>query len=425
MNQIKPTSQSDRITSLDFLRGIAVLGILFINIESFAYPDPWSPWKFGFETEIDRETRFWVYFLTQGKFYNMFALLFGVSFYIFLERLEKKNVGLKAMDIYARRLLWLFAIGIIHAYFIWDGDVLYHYSICGFLLFPFRSLKKSSLILAIGILMGIGLSNSLILTSKRKKSYEKFVKAKTTPIEQMTPEQDSRNEYWTSKLKLNERDTTHYEAPKAYYLQGLQDSYNHSKVHKGVVYHSGLLFPTLLIMIVGMILYRSGVFHNYRTWKHYWLISLSILTLGLSINYLRYYQWTFEYNVPVISYWKTVLFSFPKEILGLGYILILNGLYQRFFRSIKVNLISKIGRTALTNYIFQNILLGLFFYGYGFSKFNQYSRFELLGIVVIVWVIQIVFTFIWLSIFNQGPLETLWRKLTYGGFTSENEHDPK
>ncbi len=123
---LQPTRQSERIGSLDFLRGIAVLGILIINVESFSYPNPWSPYQYGFASDADRTTRFWVYFLAQGKFFSMFALLFGVGFYIFLERLEQKGIGLRAMDIFARRLLWLFVFGLIHAFFIWNGDILYH-----------------------------------------------------------------------------------------------------------------------------------------------------------------------------------------------------------------------------------------------------------------------------------------------------------
>ena len=89
MNQnFLPTQSSERIGVLDFLRGIAVLGILAINDESFCYPDPWSPSAFGFEAPVDHQVRFWNYFLTQGKFFSMFTLLFGVGFYIFLERLE-------------------------------------------------------------------------------------------------------------------------------------------------------------------------------------------------------------------------------------------------------------------------------------------------------------------------------------------------
>ncbi|HAA21909.1 MAG TPA: hypothetical protein DCP28_25255 [Cytophagales bacterium] len=165
---IQPTSSFERIPALDFLRGVAILGILFINAENFAYPDSFSPWRNGFEEPRDYTTRFWVYFLTQGKFYNMFALLFGVGFYIFLDRLEKKQAGLRAMDIYARRLLWLFVIGAVHYYFVWDGDILHHYAICGFLLFPFRAMKGRSLLVVMGLLMALQLVKAYDLTLRRQ-----------------------------------------------------------------------------------------------------------------------------------------------------------------------------------------------------------------------------------------------------------------
>lgn len=415
-NTLRETSESTRIPSLDFLRGIAILGILFINIENFAFPDPWSPWKYGFENELDRHTRFWVYFLTQGKFYNMFALLFGVGFYIFLERLEKKNIGLKAMDIYARRLLWLFVIGIIHAYFVWEGDVLYHYAICGFLLFPFRSMNNKSLMLIMAIFITIGLGNTYIQTAKRIASFEKYTEAAQLPERGWTVEQQKRNVYWTNKLKIQKPDTSKFDAPKETYWKGIQNSFTRSKVHKGTIYYSGLLFPSLLIMIIGILLYRSGIFQDYHIWKHYWFISLTLLLFGLVINYFRFYQWTYESHKPILSHWQAALFTFPKETLGVAYILILNGLFQKFFIKIRIGIISKVGRMALTNYIFQNILLGIIFYGYGFARFNQYSRFELIGIVLAIWIVQLVLSWAWLRKFKQGPLESLWRNLTYYRF---------
>lgn len=413
---IKSTSPSSRIASLDFLRGVAVLSILFINIENFAYPDSWSPWKYGFEDPIDRDTRFWVYFLTQGKFYNMFALLFGVGFYIFLERLEKKDIGLRAMDIYARRLLWLFVIGITHAYFIWTGDVLYHYAICGFLLFPFRSISNKSLLLIIAFFCTLEITNTYNFTSRRISSYDKYIEASSIPKSEWTEEQQKRDRYWQHRLEPQQSVTSKVIAPKETYWEGLKETYKNASVHKGLIYNDGLLFPSLIIMIIGIMLYRSGIFHNYKVWKRYWLISLSILIAALLINYFRFYQWTYKYYEPVLNQWRAGLFNFTKITLGLGYILILNGLYQKFLQKNKINLISKIGRMALTNYIFQNTLLGLIFYGYGLAQFNQYSRFELLGIVLIIWIIQMIFSWLWLKGFNQGPLEWLWRRLTYQSF---------
>ena len=212
---VKSTESSLRIESLDFLRGIAIFGIVFINIENFAYPDSWSPWKYGFDTAIDRETRFWVYFLTQGKFATMFTLLFGVGFHLFLERLEKKQIGLRAMDIYARRLLWLFIIGIIHAYFIWNGDVLYHYAICGFLLFPFRAMSNKGLLFAVLLLILIKTGNSYEKTEKRNISYNSYLTIKECPENEWSELEIKRIKYWDSYLKAKDPDTTSVHVPKA------------------------------------------------------------------------------------------------------------------------------------------------------------------------------------------------------------------
>lgn len=422
---IKATEPFERISSLDFLRGVAILGILFINIENFAYPDPWSPWKFGYEGAIDYSTRFWVYFLTQGKFYTMFALLFGVGFYIFLERLEKNQLGIKAMDIYARRLLWLFVIGIIHAYFIWNGDVLYHYAICGLLLFPFRSIKTRNLLLIIAFLSILQLAKSYDQTMNRKGWKENYLKAMSIHEDQRSKEDEKSIVFWEKQTRKQEPDTSKVEVPKKTYWVGLQETYEHASAHKGLLYYQGLLFPSLIVMILGIVLYRSGIFRNYQTWKYYWLVSFIILSLGLIINYLRFYHWTFEYFEPVTNVWKGWLFTFPKELLGIGYVLILNGIFQKFLKSSKFNTISKVGRMALTNYIFQNTLLGLIFYGYGLALFNQFSRFELLGIVIVIWTIQLFLSWLWLRKFQHGPLELLWRKLTYRSFDEaiRNKHE--
>ncbi len=418
---IQPTQKLERIPSLDFLRGIAILGILFINIENFAYPNSWSPWKFGFTNSIDHSTRFWVYFLTQGKFYTMFALLFGVGFYIFLERLEKKELGLKAMDIYARRLLWLFIIGTAHSYFIWTGDVLYHYAICGLLLFPFRSIKSGNLMLIVIFLGSLQLIKSYDQTVRQQNRFKEHNEAIGTPENLRTNEEIRKIETWQNQLVIKAPDTSQVAAPKETYLTGLNETYKHATVHKGLLYYQNLLFPSLIAMILGIVFYRSGIFENYHVWKYYWLISLSVFFIGLVINYLRFYHWTYEYFDPVLSVWKGWLFTFPKEILGIGYVLVLNGIYQKFLKTIKIKIISCIGQMALTNYIFQNTLLGLIFYGYGLAKFNQFSRFELLGIVATIWAIQILLSWVWMNNYRQGPLEWMWKKLTYSSFKNLNE----
>lgn len=409
---VKPTRVTERIGSLDFLRGIAILGILFINIENFAYPDSFNPWKYGFHTPMDRDVRFWVYFLTQGKFATMFTLLFGVGFYMFLERLERKQLGLEAMDIYARRLLWLFIIGVFHAYFIWSGDVLYHYAICGLLLFPFRSFSQKALIIGLLVLSFVLMSNSYQKTSLRKISYHNYLEVKGLIESKRTNLENKRVNYWDNFLQPKKPDLDPVQAPKDTYLAGLKETYSKANVHKGMLYYQGFLFPTLMAMIMGIFLYRSGIFSDYSSWKHYWLITLFLLIVGLILNYYRYYHWTYGYFKPVLSAWKDIAFTFHKLILGVAYVLLLNGLYQKFL-PYKNGFIIAVGKTALSNYILQNILLGFIFYGYGLAMFNRYSRLELIPIVVFIWGFQLILSYLWLKRFNMGPLEWFWRKMTY------------
>ena len=413
---LEPTSLSERINSLDFLRGIALLGILIINIESFSYPDPWNPYKYGFASEADHLVRFWVFFLAQGKFFSMFTLLFGVGFYIFLERLERKNLGLKAMDIYARRLLWLFIFGLIHAYLIWNGDVLYHYAACGFFLFPLRSFKVNQLVIVVLLFAGILLYNSYERTSKTKEQFREYTQAVKLTLEEQTEEDQKRIETWKKRTQPGEADHSNIDVPRTTLYQGWLANAEHTKVHKGAVFYQGILFRTLLMMVLGIILYKLGVFHNYRSVTYYWPITLIILVAALTTNYFRYYHWTFEYFEPVKSVGQSWLFTFPKQTLGLAYILLFNGVYQKYLKRFTANPISLVGRMALSNYILQSIICGLIFYGYGLGKYNQYSRAELLLIVIGIWLLQLIISWFWLQKFDQGPLERLWRKLTYQPF---------
>ncbi|HPG12895.1 MAG TPA: DUF418 domain-containing protein, partial [Chitinophagaceae bacterium] len=208
------------------------------------------------------------------------------------------------------------------------------------------------------------------------------------------------------------------ETPRKTYLTSIAENAKHQKVHKGVLLYEGIALRTFIMMILGIILYKSGVFRNYRSIRLYWPLTISILIAALIINYFRYYHWSFEYNKPVTNTWEGWLFAFPKETLAVAYVLLFNGLYQKFISKLNNRLISNIGQMALTNYIMQSIICGFIFYGYGLGKFNEYSRTQLLGIVVLIWCFQILFSWLWLKRFKRGPLEALWRKLTYGSISN-------
>lgn len=413
-SDLQPIQNSDRIGSLDFMRGIAILGVLLINIEDFCYPDPWSPYTYGFEGNSDKLARFWVYFLTQGKCYSMLALLFGVGFYSFIERFEKKDIGTKAFEIYGKRLLWLFLFGTAHAYVIWDGDILHHYAACGLLFFPFKSFKSRTLACILLIPVALLLINSYVSVKDTNHRYQQYLQAQQIDPKVQSPEDLKKIMDWQKDTKIGLADTSVLETPRKTYLQSIEENTKHVKIHMGRIYNQGIFYRTFIMMILGILLYRSGVFVNYKSVRYYWPITVAALIVALIINYARHYHWSFENFIPVTNLWQEWAYTFPKELLGFAYILLFNGLYQVLFKKSPTRIISNIGRTALSNYILQSILCSILFYGYGFAMYNQFSRLNLLKVVAIIWLMQLLFTWIWLKKFKYGPLEWLWRKLTYG-----------
>ena len=208
---LNPIATQERLTVLDFIRGVAVLGIFVINVEVFAYPDAFSPYLFGFDSELDRDFRFWVYFLFQGKFFCLFSLLFGVSFYLFFERLLNKELlndrtatsgfEISASDVYARRLLCLFIIGVLHAYLLWNGDILYHYAACGLLLLPFRRVKICTLffvLLVLAVIIGYQGGTKAMRMQTNFKAYQA---ALAVDEQDRTEQQESSLNRWNRMTK--------------------------------------------------------------------------------------------------------------------------------------------------------------------------------------------------------------------------------
>lgn len=151
---LTPVVRTERISAVDTVRGVALLGILLINIVSFALPaDAYDePSIAGGATGINLATWTINYVLFEGKMRALFSMLFGAGVVLLSSRLEQRDPTAAVADIYYRRVLWLLAFGLVHAYFFWEGDILYFYAVSGLILFPFRKLKPKALILT-GVLV--------------------------------------------------------------------------------------------------------------------------------------------------------------------------------------------------------------------------------------------------------------------------------
>lgn len=412
MNESANGITDTRLTVLDFMRGIAVLGIFVINIESFAYADSFSPSQFGFASDLDRDFRFWTYFLFQGKFFSMFALLFGVGFYLFLDKAARH--GEHALDLYAHRMFWLFVFGVMHAVLLWPGDILYHYAVCGLLLLPARRLRLAQLagcMVALSVLIGWqAFANTADLTQQ----HAEYENALAVQAAERTPAQSETIEKWEQRWSpRSPQEPGENSARLGGYQENLLANLAASKLADGHIYYQGILFRTLLLMLSGVLLYRLGVFHDYQKVRGYWFIATGMLALGLVANYSRHWAWTYEYFVPVTSYLRALAHAFSKEVLGIAYLLVLNGLFQKHLRKLEFNPLASVGRMALSNYLFQSVAAGFIFYGYGLGLHGTPNRAELWPFVVAVWAIQLALSVLCLNRFQQGPMEALWRRLMH------------
>src|SRR5436190_6476049 len=154
MNHAAPVNQSERIVILDSIRGIAVLGILLMNIPGFGLSYP-ANFDYSLNEQSSLNYFFWYVFgpgVFEGSQRAIFSMLFGAGTIIFVTRLEKRASGLMAAELFLRRQLWLLVFGLINAYILlWFWDILYHYAICGIILFAFRRLKPKYLLIAAGL----------------------------------------------------------------------------------------------------------------------------------------------------------------------------------------------------------------------------------------------------------------------------------
>lgn len=416
-------SLKERLDVLDFLRGIAVLGIFVINIESFAFAYPFNPWRYGFVEDIDRDVRFWTYFLFQGKFFSMFALLFGIGFYLFLEKAAR--FGHHAVDLYAHRMFWLFVLGALHACLLWPGDILYHYAVCGLLLLPARILRGWQLGTCIAFLVLLIGWQSVTATGQTIERQAVYHSALATQAAQRSQKERQTIERWEARHSPKEALAPDDNSPRlGGYLSNVNANLESVELTDGRIFYGNILFRTLLLMLIGVALYRLGVFHNYRNLNGYWAASLALLAIGLAANYSRLWTWTYEYFNPITSYSVALAHAFSKETLGVAYILLFNGLFQKFLRNWSANPLCRVGRMALTNYLLQSVLAGLIFYGYGLGLHGSVPRSQLWPFILTIWALLLASSVVWLRYFQQGPVEALWRKLMYATSRADSRSDP-
>jgi len=384
------TPPSERIVSLDALRGVAVLGILVINVRAFSMPELvlFNPTVYGDFTGANYWAWLAGHVLAELKFITIFSALFGAGIVLFLE--NKRGSGRPAMRLYYRRIGWLIAIGLAHAYLLWYGDILVAYGVCGLVLAAAYDWDARAL-------SGVGLAllavAPLLEVSAGLAAGAEAMAAQWEPAEAaLRAEVATYRSGWVAQLD--------HRVPTAV---GRQTA--------GFV--GGTVWRVGGSILLGMALYKRGVLTGEASTRLYRrLVAGGVVGVGIVLGGVGYIEAT-GWSAGAAPFWRQ--FNYVGSLLVAGGYVGLVMLYaRRRPEGPLTRTFAAVGRIAFTNYLLQTVVATTVFYGHGLGLFGSVSRVEALAMVVAFWPIQVALSVIWLRTFRFGPVEWVWRTLTYG-----------
>lgn len=384
----------ERNVTLDFVRGVAILGILLLNISAFGLPKAayLNPAWYGDITLSDAWTWAALDLTGQVKFLTLFALLFGAGLQMLLPR------GRRWIQ---SRLTLLVLLGFIHGLFFWDGDILLAYGLVGLICWRLirdapsvKSLFNTGVLL---YLVGIGVLLLLGAISDSKTSNAWTPDASAILYEK----------FW--KLRGG--------------VEGISnraDGVGNSLLALGAQYGWQLAG----MMLTGAALMRSGWLKGQYSLRHYRYTGLVLILMGVLINLPGVIlQWRLDWAYRWCAFFLQIPRELSAPLQAIGYAALLFGFWPQLSRFKLVLAIACVGRMALSNYLLQTLLCTTLFYHLGL--FMQFDRLQLLLFVAPVWLANILFSVIWLRFFRQGPVEWIWRQLTLRAAGSPASDTPK
>ncbi|SES61848.1 uncharacterized protein SAMN05216389_10147 [Oceanobacillus limi] len=387
-----PISEKDRIHTIDIIRGFALFGIFLVNMPSFHSP-VFMKTMYGVEMEYTG-LDYWIdVFFTlfiDSKFFTMFSFLFGLGFYIFMSRAEKKGLGMKRL--YVRRILALLLFGVIHLIALWYGDILHTYAIAGLFLLFFYKRKIRTMVIWAGSLLIV---------------YNAFMSLTLLVPSGVLEEIESASVGMTAGL---EKYVEVYE--NAGYLEWVSYRLG-TELPIILVNLLPAMVPVFAMFLIGLAVGKAGIFQNLQEHTSFLkkvrtiTLSISIPLVGaLALFTLGIIDWGIKQ-----TYVIEVLTSVSSISLCLFYIVALTLLLRNESWQKKLRPLGAMGRMALTNYLMQTIISVAIFVGLGW--YGDVGLFMGTLICFVILVIQMVASTFWLKKFQFGPFEWLWRSLTY------------
>ncbi|MGO4530250.1 DUF418 domain-containing protein [Paenibacillus sp. 2TAF8] len=390
-NLAQPLSLKERVHFLDIVRGFAMLGIIIVNY--FLIVDSVK----GFDMNSSDLVHNLVSTFAEGKFITLFSFLFGVGFMIFMDRAVQRVEHPRKL--FARRLIILFCIGLLHITFIWVGDILTFYAVAGFLLLAFYARTPKTILRWIIALISMQflasvfmmIYNAMRTASPEMPTYFDFTLNSHTSLT-----------YWDSLIAR-------------WADMGVMAASSFSTV-----------YSMFLMFLIGMYFVKMDFFTNMESkhsiWKRIWFISLGafILTqLSTMLNTLISSENTFliELFMTLAQQGNLTGSMFYMSSLAMLF------LYVPALRK-ALMVFTKVGRMSLTCYLLHSIIGTMILLPYGFGLASSIKPIGTFMLSIAVYVVLIIFASLWLKRFKIGPMESIWRKLTYGKLSSASRTAP-
>lgn len=383
--KLQPIESSNRIASLDVMRGFSLLGIFIVNMIAFHSPiyyyDPYTWWG----DSINRPVYWWIDVFVQASFYPIFTMMFGYGLAIQFRRSIEKGTNFFLFA--TKRLFILFVIGVIHAFVIWSGDILISYAMVGFLLIWLLKLDGKWLLilgLILFLLPQILISGVLVLA---------YV---VDPISVT---------YFSGVQEIQS-------SVDAYGNGSIGDifaqRYNDWKYANSPTAFVSLIIALLPLMMIGAGVSKLRLLERAKEKKKSLLV-ITFITLPIALV------------LKTAPYWgeKNLAFSFIQDFVGgpllsMAYMALI-ALLMTSTKSVKLlRPFAQTGRMSLTNYLLQSVIGTLIFYSYGLGLYDEVNLSTSILLALAIFVVQMILSELWLARFQRGPMESLWRRLSYG-----------
>ena len=392
-----PVLGQERIAAIDVLRGVAILGILVVNMGLFSMPEGVSPSQ-AWPGAVDGMAQRLIFFFAQEKFKTLFSFLFGLGLAVQLLRADAR--GTRFLPLYARRLCVLFVIGVAHFLLVWDGDILHDYAENAVVLLLFRRRALRTVLVAAAIFLAVpvffyGLTTYYSVTHRVSGPLLSWISWETEPDDQQTIDENRRiysSGTYREQVALRASELPGDVTPD------IDDAF------------------VLAAFLCGLYAGRRRIFHDIpahlpliRRVQHWGLL------IGVLGNAAFVAGGSFDPSpTSVMQNVGRLCLVVAAPAMTFFYAATIVLLTQRETWRRRLAPLAAVGRTALSNYLLQSLICTAIFYSYGLALFGKVGPFLGLVLTLAIFLLQSPLSVWWLGRFQFGPVEWLWRSLTYG-----------